>query len=951
MPRYGTAYPRGIRWIRGIWGKDMTSSKRRDLRALLFAATAVGALATYDVSHADTADAASAAAMPGAGAGAATSAKPATQVVATADDAATDDTSGAAIQEVVVTAQRREESIQNVPATIQAFTGQVLTQQNIQTLDDLVKYTPNVTFGNNGPGQGVIFMRGLSTGLQGNQSSATIATFPNVALYLDDQSMQFPGRNVDIYAVDLDRVEVLEGPQGTLFGGGAEAGAIRYITNKPKLDQFEGKAEAQYGVTSGGDPNGSFNAVLNVPLVKDKLAVRVVFYDDHQGGYIDNVPSTFTRSNNDLGNSYFGIKPTAGVCPNGLPGGGPKDLCALPNQPVANNYDLARNNFNPVDYQGARGSLLFDINDDWNVLVTEAFQSLDAEGLSIDEPYGSDFQKLAPLQVTSFTPSYDRDSFENTSWTVNGKIGPLKAIYTGSYLLRHISQQMDYSNYSRSTGGMYYECTGGGTGWGSGTPACYSPVTSWMDTVRNTHLSNEFRVSTPDDWRIRGIAGVFQENFRIYDNMNFNYKTIPACNAQNLAIADAGGPICVADVTTAPGSTANDPGLRGDTTAFGEDTQRGYDQIAGFGSVDFDIIPHVLTVTGGTRYYQYKEFEVGSQYETGTECLNVPNGDCGPSSYKNIDQHNDRVTYSGFKSRANVTWHVDSDVLTYFTFSQGFRPGGFNRSVSGVADDATGAPQYLKPNGYAPDSLDNYEIGLKSEFLDHRVQLNVSAYYMNWDNVQLLFFNPTELGNTTFGVNGANYVIKGVELQGVVKPMEGLTLNGSATYNDDRQANSPCLTDDEPGTASFGKCITQVEEKGVGLVPFNNPFGLINSVPAFSPHFQGDIRARYDWLVGDYKAHVQVAGSYTGSQYNQPATYESGAGVVVPNTTLLRYEMPAYGTVDAAIGVAKDNWYAELYGDNLADSHASMFTSSTQFLKSEVPIRPRIVMLKIGASF
>src|SRR5277367_6167977 len=200
----------------------------------------------------------------------------------TATDTSTDASASGAtgVTEIIVTASRREESVQSVPATIQAFTGQVLAQQNITTLDDLIKYTPNVTFGNNGPGQGVIFMRGLSAGLQGNQSSATIATFPNVALYLDDQSMQFPARNVDIYAVDLERVEVLEGPQGTLFGGGAEAGAIRYITNKPKIGGFEASAEAQAGVTEGGDPNYAFNAIFNVPL-GDKAAVRLVLYDDH----------------------------------------------------------------------------------------------------------------------------------------------------------------------------------------------------------------------------------------------------------------------------------------------------------------------------------------------------------------------------------------------------------------------------------------------------------------------------------------------------------------------------------------------------------------------------------------------------------------------------------------------------------------------------------------------
>jgi iron complex outermembrane recepter protein len=154
---------------------------------------------------------------------------------ATATDASDSD----AIQEITVTAQRRSESIQDVPITIQAVTGEQLKQLNVTTFDDLLRYTPNVTFSGNGPGTGNIFMRGLSSGGSGNQSQSTTAPFPNVALYLDDQSMQFPARNNDVYMVDMERVEVLEGPQGTLFGGGAQAGAIRYITNKPKLGVLE----------------------------------------------------------------------------------------------------------------------------------------------------------------------------------------------------------------------------------------------------------------------------------------------------------------------------------------------------------------------------------------------------------------------------------------------------------------------------------------------------------------------------------------------------------------------------------------------------------------------------------------------------------------------------------------------------------------------------------------
>src|ERR1700736_3276477 len=195
------------------------------------------------------------------------------------------------IQEITVTAQRRSESIQDVPITIQAITGDTLKQLNVQTFDDLLKYTPNVTFSGNGPGTGNIFMRGLSSGGSGNQSQSTTAPFPNVALYLDDQSMQFPARNNDVYMVDMERVEVLEGPQGTLFGGGSQAGAIRYITNKPKLGVVEGNVNLGYGVTAGGDPNTVLNAVLNLPLT-DNFALRGVLFSERRGGYIDNVPGT-----------------------------------------------------------------------------------------------------------------------------------------------------------------------------------------------------------------------------------------------------------------------------------------------------------------------------------------------------------------------------------------------------------------------------------------------------------------------------------------------------------------------------------------------------------------------------------------------------------------------------------------------------------------------------------
>jgi len=826
------------------------------------------------------------------------------------------------LQTINVTAQHTTQDIQAVPITIQAFTGTTLQQLNATSFSDLIKYLPNVTFAANGPGQGNIYMRGLSTGFLGNQSSATIAPFPNVAVYLDDQSMQFPARNLDIYMVDMERVEVLEGPQGTLFGGGAEAGAVRYITNKPNLDKVSGSAEASTSVTAGGAPNNSANAVLNLPIIPGTFALRGVIYNDHQGGYIDNVPSTFTR------------QPTDG-------GGVMAPYIAAGGTSVFNNYSVAQNNWNPVDTQGARLSGLWQINDNWNLLIAESYQNLDAKGEASTYPVGADGQTLGTNQITAFVPAWNNDHDTNTAWTLNGQVGDLSVVYTGGYTNRRISEQQDYTNYSRSAGGIYYQCTGTSAGIsGAGKPTCYSPEGYWNDHVTSTHQSHELRLSTPEDGRLRAIGGLYYEDFNIDDHMRFNYNTIPSCTPQNLATALDGGNPCVAVAESSPG-VALPAG-----TAFGENAKRGYKQEAAFGSMSYDIIPDVLTATAGTRYYHYSEYETGTEFYTTSAQVNVPNG-----TYVGDDTViNSHTTYHGFKSNANLTWHITPDAMVYYTFSQGFRPGGFNRTSSDVAN-LDGQPQYKKPISYAPDTLTNNEIGFKTEFLDDRLLLNGSLYDMRWNNVQQQFFNPLVLGNTTFAVNGPNFKIQGLELQFQARITDGLSLIGSGSLNHAKQTNSPCLVNNIPGSAGYNACI--VETGAIGAeTPFANPFGNIGSTPAFSPRSQVNLRFRYDWdFGGGYKAFWQIGANRTGSMYNQPATYPSGAGVTDITTVELRYLQAGYNTVDASVGVAKDNWNVSLYGTNLNNSNASVFTSSAQFIESQVPIHPRVIGLKMGFKF
>ncbi|MBC2651297.1 TonB-dependent receptor [Novosphingobium flavum] len=853
------------------------------------------------------------------------------------------------IEEIVVTAQRRTESLQKVPMTIQAYSGAALAKYNIATFEDVRRITPNVAFSNNGPGQGEIFIRGLSAGGAGTQGSGSIGTFPNVAVYLDDQSMQFPGRNADIFMADMERVEVLEGPQGTLFGGGAQAGAIRYITNKPQFGGLSGSIDASYGLTTGGAPNTSLSATFNVPIIADKLAVRAVVYNDRRGGYIDNVYSTFTRSNNDLGNYTLGIRPNnTGLCPNGL-APGRAGYCTVGNAPQINNSSVAAKDQNPVTYQGVRLSALYQIDEDWNALVTQSFQHMDAQGVFFETPTGADFQPLQRMQTTTFSPAYNIDKFSNTALTINGKIDQLKVVYTGSYMVRNVSQQMDYTNYSRAPYGVYYQCTGGTNyAFGAGKPAtCYAPTANWQDTVRNTHLTNELRISSPSEWRLRFIVGGFVEQFKIYDAMNFNYKTIPSCNPANLASALAGGATCLANLRPNPASTVYFGGVRGDNTAFGQDIQRGYDQLAVFGSFDFDIIPNKLTVTAGGRYFRYTQRQTGSVFSSFDGCVNVANGNCTPGN--NLDAKNLRSVYTGFRGRANVTYQVTPDTMLYYTFSEGFRPGGFNRSSNQRAR-LNGVFQFATPLTYEPDNLTNHEIGLKTSLFDRKLILNLTAYYMIWDSVQFGLFNPAVGFNYAFTMNGPSYHNKGIEAQFTAKLAPGLTLSGAGAYNRNRQSNSPCLINNNPASPGVGKCITQFTSQGV-TAPFANPFGQVGGVGAFSPEFQGSLQGRYEWMVGSNLAHIAVGMTHVGKMFNQPSSYTSGAGVLIPTSTLLRYEQPAYTTFDLSVGLTRDNWRAEVFVSNLTNSQASTFTSAAQYIKMQTPLRPRVISFKVGTSF
>jgi iron complex outermembrane recepter protein len=858
------------------------------------------------------------------------------------------DTSSDALQEITVTATRRSQSMQDVPISMQAFTGQSLAQLNIETFDDYVKYLPSVTTANNGPGQNEVYMRGLSAGTQPSQGSGSTGLYPNVAIYLDNQSGQLPNRNLDIYAADIDRIEVLEGPQGTLFGSGAEAGAIRYITNAPKLDITEGSVKAGYGVTAGGDPNTDVTAVLNLPLIPDTLAVRAVIYDDHRGGYINNVPATFTRSDTDIGIGYAGYPAVNGRCPDGPT---TSLYCVPPGSPSINNASLVDNAINPVTYEGARVEALLKFNDNWDLLITQSYQDMNSQGVFYDQPNSSDGTALRPLEVTLFNPSYDKDKFESTAWTLNGKFGDLKAVYTGGYLVRNVDQVGDYTNYARGYYADYYQCYGPTGTDAALKPTCFSPSAYWHSTEKNEHQQHEFRVSTPDEWRLRAIAGAYWEDNKLFDQTGWDYKTVPSCTS-NGAAGTAGNSGCFTNVGTAPDTTVVNPGVQGSGTSFYQDTVRETKQTAFFASIDFDIIPKVLTATLGTRHFLFQNSSRGSVsgsfycFEQG-----APAGGCLADNY-NLDSQNLRDSESGFKSRANITYHIMPDIMVYYTYSQGFRPGGFNQNGgTPYAPGPDGKDQFLIPHSYTSDKLTNNEIGWKTEFFDHRLQWNGAIYRENWNNVQVAFFDPGLVGNIFFNDNGQNFVIKGIETSVVARVVAGLTLQGAASWNQSRQTNSPGLINNNPDSANYGKAITVDCAAGGGsCTPITNPFGPVGSPSADAPPMQFSLRARYDWNIAGYAPFVQAAAIHTDHSFSQAGSNPS-LGVGAISTGRLRFENPAYSTFNASIGVAKDAWILTCYGENLGNSHASTFTSTDQFIVAQTPLRPRVVGASIGYKF
>ncbi|MBS0469846.1 MAG: TonB-dependent receptor [Proteobacteria bacterium] len=524
------------------------------------------------------------------------------------------------IETIVVTAEKRVEDLQKTPISIQALPAERLAQLNITNFNDYVRYLPSVTYtsgfagaGNGGPGFANVSMRGVSSGNDGNHSGS----LPTVGIYLDEQPITTIGGALDIHVYDIERVESLSGPQGTLYGASSEAGTIRIITNKPDFSGTYGGYDFGADTVSHGGVGYEAEGFLNAPI-SDKVAIRLVAYAQHDAGYIDNVPGSLTF-------------PTSGI--------------------TVNNSAVVKNNFNTSDTYGGRFALTYNIDNNWTIMPTVIAQSTNSNGIFATNV------TLGDLKVQQYFPDYSHDRWVQAALTIQGKIADLDVVYSGGYMDRTINAASDYTDYSYAYDTLY----GYGVYFYDNHGNLIDPQQYIYEKDRFTKLSQELRVSSSQDDRFRWVAGLFFEQQRHEILQNYTVA----------GLADENADVGVGQVSV--------PGWSG--TLWLTDQHREDNDLAAFSEVSFDVTPSFTLTAGGRVFYAANSlkgfFGFSSAYSshTGVAICTGPAVVAGTP----CTDVNKAVYESGFTHRLNATWHIDDDRMVYATWSTGFRPGGVNR--------------------------------------------------------------------------------------------------------------------------------------------------------------------------------------------------------------------------------------------------------------------------------
>jgi outer membrane receptor protein involved in Fe transport len=837
---------------------------------------------------------------------------------------------GAHLGEIIVTATRQSENVQKVPISIQALSAEKLEDRQVKGLSDFAALLPSVSFSGLGPGRQTTYFRGIVP---------AGGTYASVGYYLDD--IPITGTGVpDIHVYDLERIEALSGPQGTLYGAGSLAGTIRFITNKPKLGRFEFGYNLEGNKYGDGAVGGQIESYVNVP-VGNNIAVRVMGYYRRDGGYIDNAPN------------------------NGkLNDGRPSVLTLGDNNPATSytldNSSIAKKDYNPIHEYGGRLEIRWEPTPDWEVTPEITAQRQIAYGYFGFDP------RVGDLEVHDYDLTRQDDKWYQAQLSIHGHIGDWDLVSATGYHQRRTALRNDYTYYTVTYDGFGpgYEnylqffdksgCTGSGATLKCST--LINPTQYYHALTNRDKFTQEVRLSTPKSWPFDVTVGGF---YQWQKQENNAYYAIHGLD-QIVGYTEAGGGdsnpagfgIPVADGGT---MVLGSPAVKDDGFYIIESNQYYRDQ-AVFAEGHYNIFPS-LKLTAGIRYfwtdYRIMGFNgvMASARNTVTS-LYVPTGghgcpvplpterlQCLNSNLAAPDQVG-RYKENGETHKVALDWQFTPTKMVYVNYSTGFRPGGFNRPLRirnvGVVS--------VQP--FESEKLTNFELGVKTTW-DDIFRFNASVYYERWNNIQ---YSVVVSGTQGAGMTGnaGRARVYGVEYDADLK-LGKVTISTSGAYNDAALDGNFCNFALNTSTMA----ITQLSSCTLGqTVPGSYPptpqVAAANGtrLPR-QPKFKGTTSVRYDTELGEYNAYLQGA-----------ALYQTGAtqDLNVFNDQLLG-DTSGFVSFDFSGGIRKDNWTLDLFIQNAFDRRGLLtrntFCSITFCSGSSraFPIKPQFFGVSFGQKF
>jgi iron complex outermembrane receptor protein len=810
------------------------------------------------------------------------------------------------LAEVVITAEKREATVQETPIAISALSAAQLQNQNIATLEDLAGAVPGVSMRTAGPGQTEYEMRGLTSA---GGSTAT------VGFYIDEtplaaSAVALNGRTViDPDLFDLNHVEVLRGPQGTLYGAGSMGGTIKLVTNKPKLGAFEAATDLNVSHTeSGGNVNGGGSGMLNVPL-GDVVALRVVGTEKYISGWIDReVIPNFPFPTNPAGSAGAPSLCVTYYCTRG-------DVQDATPSKIIHGSNLER-------FSSARALLLVKPNDQLSLTTTLMYQRIDADGYNNYQATGTSPSPY-PSHAGIYQP-YDQqepyyDQFKLASMTLVYDFGPASLTMTPAYWKRYVFQSTDSTEALQNINNL---------------TSFIQNLYEEKDTT--TQDSIELRLASNGPGAFQWQGGVYGADLHsgyVTYNQALGFATAASCGLASNPVGGQCDPatqynpnsvLRYPDATLPPYPdpvSANPNGV-----VFNDNNPNVMKQYAIFGEASYKLLDD-LKLTAGIRYFRYTIKNHADQAGLGTAAANQDH------TYLDVSQSGSAVL-----PKLNLSYTPTPDLTVYGTISKGSRPGGVNlpipiptvqqlqanqaayncnlplaNQLDPTLPVPTGAYVAKQPD-FGPDSVWSYELGEKARFDDRRFTFDADVYYIKWSKIQ-------QVVSLTCGypadINAGNARAYGPEVETSMRVTEGLTLSLSGAYTK-AQINDPSAQAQASGFYPGIKIINVPQYTAIASLDYQQP---INDNLAAAFHLSSS-------LVGP-----------------------------IEDQAYFRETLPSHNLVDLKAGVVARQWAAYITATNLTNKLAALTIDNTVFAWQQPTItrvstnQPRTIGIDVTCKF